>query len=161
MENIATRNKPQVPNIILIIRLPMEDIIQNILAREVHFHFSKSGGHGGQNVNKRETKAELYFNIQDSQYLTPEQKERLIQLAGSRVHHEESILIMTCQEERLQIANKEKVIHHFRQLLEAIIPEPQNRIPTKLPKAEREARILDKKITGKIKQNRQKPQIDD
>jgi ribosome-associated protein len=64
---------------------------------------------------------------------------------------------MTCQEERYQRANKEKVIHHFRQLLEAIIPEPKNRIPTKIPKAEREARIMDKKFTSKNKQLRQKP----
>ena len=66
-----------------------QQVIQQILDREVHFHFSKSGGHGGQNVNKRETKAELYFNIHDSQYLTPEQKQRLIDLGGHRVHHEE------------------------------------------------------------------------
>lgn len=138
----------------------MEDIIQNILQREVHFHFAKSWGHGGQNVNKRETKAELYFNIHDSNYITPEQKQRLITLAGHMIHHQEWILIMTCQEERYQRANKEKVIHHFRQLLEAIIPEPKKRIPTKIPKAEREARILDKKYTGQKKQNRQKPEIE-
>jgi ribosome-associated protein len=137
-----------------------EDIIQEILDREVHFHFSKSGGHGGQNVNKRETKAELYFNIQDSEYLTPEQKQRLIDKAGHMVHHEENILIMTCQEERLQIANKEKVIHHFRQLLTQIIPEPKKRIPTKIPKIQREARITDKKLAGRTKQLRQKPNID-
>jgi ribosome-associated protein len=63
--------------------------IEHILAREVHFHFSKSSGPGGQNVNKRETKAELYFNIHDSNSLTSEQKQRLIDLAGHMVHHEE------------------------------------------------------------------------
>ena len=135
-------------------------IIDEILQHEVHFHFSRSGGHGGQNVNKVATKAELYFNIYDSQYLTDEQKQRLIQLAQHRVHHEEKILIMTCQEERLQIANKEKVIHHFRQLLTQILPEPKKRIPTKIPKKEREARILDKKFISKTKQLRQKPPLD-
>lgn len=136
-------------------------IIDTILKREVHFHFSRSGGHGGQNVNKVATKAELYFNIHDSQYLTDEQKQRLIQLGENRVHHEESILIMTCQEERLQIANKEKVIHHFRQLLtEALIP-PKERIPTKIPKNEREVRIIEKKITSKTKQLRQKPKFEE
>ncbi|MFA6256584.1 MAG: peptide chain release factor-like protein, partial [Candidatus Absconditabacterales bacterium] len=124
----------------------MEDIIQNILDHEVHFHFSKSGGHGGQNINKRETKAELYFNIHYSQYLTFEQKQRLIKLAGNMVHHQEGILIMTCQEERYQRANKEKVIHHFRQLLTEALTEPRKRIPTKLPKSENEARIVDKKF---------------
>ncbi|HBB03482.1 TPA: hypothetical protein DCZ39_01065 [Patescibacteria group bacterium] len=66
-----------------------DQIVKNIVEKELHFHFAKSGGHGGQNVNKRETKAELYFNIHDSQSLTPKQKLRLIRLAGSRVHHEE------------------------------------------------------------------------
>lgn len=136
-------------------------IIENILSREVHFHFSKSGGHGGQNVNKRETKAELYFNVQYSHYLTPEQKERLIQLAGHRIHHQESILIMTCQEERLQRANKEKVIHHFRQLVEEALSQPQHRIPTNIPNSEREARIVQKKHTSKNKQNRQKPPLEE
>jgi len=138
-----------------------DQIIQNILQHEVHFHFSKSGGHGGQNVNKRMTKAELFFNIHDSHYLTPEQKQRLVELWWHQIHHEESILIMTCQEERLQIANKEKVIHHFRQLLNQAIPEPKKRIATNIPKAEREARIMDKKFDGKTKQLRQKPNLDE
>ena len=66
-----------------------QQIIDVILQREVHFHFAKSGGHGGQNVNKRMTKAELYFNIHDSQYLIPEQKQRLIEIAGHQIHHQE------------------------------------------------------------------------
>ena len=69
--------------------MDIQKIIEDILQKEVHFHFAKSGGHGGQNVNKRNTKAELFFNIHDSQYLTPEQKERLIDLAGHQIHHEE------------------------------------------------------------------------
>lgn len=138
-----------------------EQIIDSILAHEVHFHFSKSGGHGGQNVNKRMTKAELFFNVHDSQHLTPEQKQRLIDLAGHRMHHEEGILIMTCQEERLQVANKEKVIHHFRQLLAEALIEPKERIPTKIPKKECEARILDKKLQGRKKQDRMRPSLDE
>ena len=139
----------------------INQILDAILQREVHFHFANSWWHGGQNVNKRKTKAELYFNIQDSQYLTSEQKKRLIDAAGNMVHHEEWILIMTCQEERLQVANKEKVIHHFRQLLEEIIPEPANRISTNIPESEREARILDKKYQSKTKQLRQKPSLEE
>ncbi len=137
-----------------------QDIINAILQKEVHFHFSKSKGHGGQKVNKKETKAELYFNIHDSDYLTPAQKQRLIDLAGHMVHHEEGILIMTCQEERLQVANKEKVIHHFKQLLIQILPEPKKRIPTKIPKKQRETRIIEKKLVSKIKQFRQKPKLE-
>lgn len=85
----------------------------------------------------------------------------MIELAGNKIHHEENILIMTCQEERLQIANKEKVIHHFRQLLTQVLTKEKERIPTQLPKSQREARIVEKKITGKIKQSRQKPTRED
>jgi len=92
--------------------------------------------------------------------LTDEQKQRLIQLGEHKVHHEEQILIMTCQEERYQHANKEKVIHHFKQLLEEALIEPKERISTNIPEKEREARILDKKFTSKTKQLRQKPPVD-
>jgi ribosome-associated protein len=138
-----------------------EQIIEQILQREVHFHFSKSWGHGGQNVNKRNTKAELFFNIHDSQYLTWEQKQRLVDIAGHQIHHGEGILIMTCQEERLQYANKEKVIHHFKQLLTEALIEPKERISTSIPEKEREARFLDKKYQSTKKQNRQKPSLYD
>jgi len=135
----------------------MENIVEDILAHEVHFHFSKSGGHGGQNVNKRNTKAELYFNIHDSQRLTFAQKEKLVDLGAHMIHHQEWILIMTCSEERYQNANKQKVIHHFKQLLwEALIADKE-RISTDMPQSEREARILDKKYTSKTKKLRQKP----
>lgn len=67
---------------------------------------------------------------------------------------------MTCQEERYQHANKKIVIHRFRQLLNEILPEPKKRISTKTPQREREARILDKKIRAKKKQNRQTPLVE-
>ena len=66
-----------------------KNIIENILKSDVYFHFVKSSGKGGQNVNKKNTKAELYFNINDSIYLDDEQKKRLITIAGNFVHHEE------------------------------------------------------------------------
>lgn len=138
-----------------------EQLIENILKHDVHFHFVKSGGHGGQNVNKRNTKAELFFNIHDSSFLTDEQKQRLIAAAGHLVHHHEGILIMTSQEERYQHANKKIVTHHFTQLLNQILPEPKERIATNIPKREREARMLDKKYTSQKKQNRQKLQQKD
>ncbi len=141
--------------------MDIQSTIENILAREVHFHFSKSWGPGGQNVNKRETKAELYFNIHDSNSLTFEQKQRLIDIAGHMVHHEEGILIMTCKEERYQNANKEKVIHHFKQVVNEAMTQPKERISTQIPQAEREARIMDKKFTSKTKDSRKKPKIEE
>lgn len=136
------------------------NIIDTILDKEVYFHFARSGGKWGQNVNKRETKAELYFNIADSKYLDPEQKERLIVLGAHRVHHEETILIMTCQEERLQEANKQKVIHHFRELLTQALIVPKKRIKTKEPARVKEEIHKIKKIQSQKKQLRQRPDID-
>ncbi len=107
--------------------------IQKILVQEVHFHFSKSGGHGWQNVNKRKTKAELYFNIDESSFLSQEEKDRLKKLSGNFVHHHSSTLILTCQEERYQHANKTKVSHHFIQLLHKAVETPEERIPTHPP----------------------------
>lgn len=141
--------------------MDIQQTIEAILQKEVHFHFAKSGGHGGQNVNKRNTKAELYFNVHDSEYLDIDQKKRLITLAGNMIHHEEGILIMTCQEERFQNANKEKVIHHFRQLLNEALLEPTERIATDIPKKEREARLLDKKYQSEKKQNRQQTKFEE
>jgi ribosome-associated protein len=110
-----------------------DDLIQQILREDVHFHFSKSSGHGGQNVNKRKTKAELYFNIDNCQYLSEEQKLNLKKLGGNFVHHHSSVLILTCQDERYQHANKTKVSHHFVQLLHQACDTPVDRIPIQAP----------------------------
>lgn len=127
-------------------------IINAILDQEVYFHFAKSGGKWGQNVNKRETKAELYFNIRDTRYLTDAQKRRLIQYAWHMIHHNEWILIMTDQEERQQSANKEKVIHHFRELMNHILPEPKQRVWTKAPDRVEQQRQEAKKYRSALKQ---------
>jgi protein subunit release factor B len=108
-------------------------LIQKIFREDVHFHFSKSGGHGGQNVNKRKTKAELYFNIDNCHYLSEEQKNNLKKIGGNFVHHHSSVLILTCQEQRYQHANKTKVSHHFVQLLHQACDTPIERIPTQAP----------------------------
>jgi len=68
---------------------------------------------GGQKINKKRTKAELYFSIVGSHYLTDSQQEDLIRLGDNHVHHHSQVLILTCQEERYQKANKQKVLHEF------------------------------------------------
>jgi ribosome-associated protein len=101
-----------------------QQIIDNILKYEIHFHFSKSWWHGWQKVNKKNTKAELFFNIHDSNFLSDDQKKSLIQVAGHRVHHHEGILILTDKEERLQYQNKKKVTKHFIILLNEALNMP-------------------------------------
>jgi len=98
-----------------------EQTISHILKEEVRLHFSKAHGHGGQKINKKRTKAELYFSIGGSHYLTQEEKQSLIDLWWNHVHHHSQVLILTCQEERYQKANKEKVMKHFVSLLAKIL----------------------------------------
>lgn len=141
--------------------MALPEIIHNIVQKEISFQDSKSWGHGGQNINSRNTKVALVFNVQKSQFLDEEQKKRLIDLAGKQIHHDGSTLIMVCQEERYQYMNKKKVIDHFAKLLTEALVEPEKRIAMDIPQKEREARILDKKFQGQKKQNRQKYNEDD
>ncbi len=135
--------------------------IDNIVHYELQYRFSKSSGSGGQNINKRNTKAELYFNITDSRYLTDDQKKKLIKIAGNMVHHQDGMLIMTCQEERLQWTNKKKLLHHFRTLLLQALQEDIPRIATKIPPQEREIRLSVKSIQSQKKELRKKPSTEE
>lgn len=67
------------------------------------------------------------------------------------MHHEGTTLILTCQEERYQHANKEKVIHHFVQLLYEALEEPKERVATKLPKNKKQQRQKNKQHHSKKK----------
>ena len=68
---------------------------------------------------------------------------------------------MTCQEERLQEANKEKVIHHFKELLQDIFPEPKERVVTKEPARVKETIHQEKKMQSQKKKLRQPPNINE
>ncbi|NOZ44408.1 MAG: aminoacyl-tRNA hydrolase [bacterium] len=134
--------------------MDIEQILNTLIKKEVYFHFSNAHGHGGQNINKRKTKAELYFNVRDSHLLSEEQKDLIVEKSGHRIHHHEHILIFTCQEERYQKANKIKVIHHFKEFLRTILIKPKERIATQVPVHEKEKRLFHKKRHSEKKERR-------
>ena len=74
----------------------LELVERNILS-EVSFNFSRSGGAGGQNVNKVNTKAELRFNINDSKKLSVEEKEMIISHAQSYTNNELELIVRNIQ----------------------------------------------------------------
>ena len=125
------------------------------LASELSFKTSRSGGSGGQNVNKVSTKVELNFDIADSHFLTEEQKNKLFEKLS---HHitKEGILQIVSQTERTQLGNKNKTIDKFYKLLEKAFYIPKKRRPTKPSKASKEKRLITKKKHSEIKKLRNK-----
>ncbi len=126
-----------------------------LLLPELVFTTSRSSGPGGQNVNKVNTKVTLKFDVRQSVALRPEQKELILKKIGSRLT-KEGVLLITAQDKRSQLQNKEEVLQKLDQLFIKIFTPKKQRKATKPSKAAKHARIKDKKQRSEKKQWRQK-----
>ena len=120
---------------------------------ELQFQTSRSSGPGGQNVNKVESRVELRFRVADSQLLTDEQKQTLLEKLASRLTAEGELLV-TAQEDRSQLRNRETALLKFHQLLTKTLHKPKARRPTKPSKGAVRKRLESKKKHGDKKSNR-------
>jgi ribosome-associated protein len=127
--------------------------------KEFDFRFARSGGPGGQNVNKVNTKVTLRWQILNSKSLPDDVRQRFLARFGRRVNQEGELLV-TSQRFRDQGRNVADCLEKLRKMLQSVAVAPRRRRPTRPSKAARERRLQDKHRTSRQKQLRRKPGID-
>jgi ribosome-associated protein len=141
--------------------LDPEEVTREIRERMV-FRFSRSGGPGGQNVNKRDTKVTVHLPVGELETLDDRERARLYRRLAGRLTVNGQ-LVIHATEERSQLRNRERAEERMIALvLAALRPEAPFRRPTKPSRASRERRLEAKSRRGKLKRNRRyRPGADD
>ena len=131
----------------------MTSIGERDFERELSFQASRSGGAGGQNVNKVASKVELRFHVANSALLTDEEKALVQEKLASRINSE-GYLQVVCQVERSQLQNKELCIERFYELLRQALTKQKKRKATKPTRSSVKQRLESKRRQSEKKSNR-------
>jgi len=122
---------------------------------EIRFTFSRSSGPGGQNVNKLNSRAILWFDMANSPSLSSYRKFKIRQHLARRIS-KDGVLQVAAERHRTQKANKEDALQRFSELLAAALVEKPRRKKTRIGAGVKERRLQAKKHRGQLKTSRSK-----
>lgn len=122
--------------------------------REFAFQAARSGGPGGQHVNKVSSKVILRFAVESSATLSDAQKDRILRRVPARFLNKEGEIVVSADEHRDQVRNKERCLEKLRELLRSALAKPKVRVPTRISRGAQTRRKEAKQQHSRKKQDR-------
>jgi ribosome-associated protein len=122
----------------------------------LEIRFSRSGGPGGQNVNKVETRAEVRFDLAASVLLAPDEKARATAMLATRLT-KDGVLSVMCDRTRHRERNLQEALDRMGEILRAALHRPKPRKPTRPTRSSKRRRVDDKRRRGEVKRGRGAP----
>ena len=125
---------------------------------DLEVEFFRSGGHGGQNVNKISSRVTLLFDVAHSSSLSEQHKHQIMNRLKTRIN-KEGVLRVVSQLHRQQAANREVAVERFVELLQEALKPVKTRKKTRISFAAQKRRLKEKKHRSKLKKERVKPAV--